>query len=107
MADKENAGGQPTVEKKEDGGKKKLSKEERIAARQNQQQQKTEPDEEDFSKGLYGVFPLIQSKDKIDRVLVNVSDLNADLADTKVWIRGRLFVSRQTTSKLLTKYAII
>jgi hypothetical protein len=98
MADKENAGQQ--VEKKEDGGKKKLSKEERIAARQNQQQQQIEPDEEDYSKEFYGVFPLIQSKDRIDRVLTNVSDLNGDLADTKVWIRGRLFVSRKTTSRI-------
>lgn len=101
MADnnnKENEGQQ--LEKKEDG-KKKLSKEERKAARQNQQQQQqNEPDEEDYSKGLYGLYPLIQSKEKVDRVLVNVSDLNSELADTKVWIRGRLFVSRKTTSNM-------
>ncbi len=28
-----------------------------------------------------------------------MSDLNLDLVDTKVWLRGRLFVSRKTTNK--------
>jgi len=77
--------------------KKKPSKEERAAARQ---QKAVEPvAEDDLSKEFYGIFPLIQSKEKVDRTLVNVSELNSSLADTKIWVRGRLFVSRSTTSK--------
>ena len=99
MADNNNKENTDGAVKEEVGGKnKKLSKEERIAARQQSQQQQAEPDEEDYSKGLYGNYPLIQSKEKVDRVLANVSELNADLADTKIWLRGRLFVSRKTTS---------
>lgn len=51
---------------------------------------------DDVSKGLYGLFPMIQSKDKMSRSLLNVCDLKASLADTQVWVRGRLFVSRAT-----------
>jgi len=80
---KENASGKP----------KKLSKEERVA---NRQQKTVEVTGDDVSKDLYGVFPLIQSDRKIDRELVDVSKLNGNLADTKLWVRGRLFVSRAT-----------
>lgn len=90
-ANKENAGAQAD-------GKKKLSKEERIAARA-QPKAEVESTEEDVSKGLYGLMPLITSKEKVDRTLLNVSDLNVGLADTKVWIRGRLFVSRKSSNK--------
>lgn len=74
-------------------GKKKLSKEERKAARE---QKPVEVSGDDLSKDLYGNFPLIQSRQKIDRQFSDVSALNASLADTKVWLRGRLFVSRST-----------
>ncbi|CAF0785984.1 unnamed protein product, partial [Brachionus calyciflorus] len=77
---------------------KKLSKEERIAARQNQSKQ-AESTEDDFAKDFYGLMPLIQSKEKVDRTLLKVADLTSDLVDTKVWVRGRLFVSRKTTNK--------
>ncbi len=76
------------------GGNKKLSKEERKAARQQQQIQQQQTDEDDYSAGLYGLLPLIQSKIKVERVLHNISDLNVSLAEQKVWIRGRLFTSR-------------
>ena len=72
---------------------KKLTKEERMA---NRQQKAVEVSEDDVSKGLYGIFPLIQSKEKIDRTLVNVNELNAKLAESTIWVRGRLFVSRST-----------
>ena len=99
MADNNNKENSVQEGKKPENSKK-LTKEERIAARQQTQQQteQTDNDGEDYSKGLYGLYPLIQSKEKVDRALVNVSDLNADLADKKVWLRGRLFVSRKTTS---------
>jgi lysyl-tRNA synthetase class II len=76
------------------GGNKKLSKEERKAARQQQQTQQQQIDEDDYSAGRYGVLPLIQSKEKVEKVLHNISDLTESLADQKVWIRGRLFTSR-------------
>lgn len=84
-------------ENKKDEGKKKLSKEERIAARAQPKQ--TDSAEDDYSKDFYGNLPLIQSKEKVDRTLVNVSELNLNLVDTKVWLRGRVFVSRKTTNK--------
>ena len=62
-------------------------------------QPEVESSEDDVSKGLYGLMPLITSKEKVDRTLLNVSDLNVGLADTKVWIRGRLFVSRKSSSR--------
>lgn len=76
-------------------GKKKLSKQERMA---NRQQKATEAEVlgDDVSKGLYGNYAMIQSKEKLDRTLVNVCDLKTDLAETKLWVRGRLFVSRAT-----------
>lgn len=77
---------------------KKMSKEERIAARQNQSKQVDQVEEDDYAKEFYGIMPLIQSKEKVDRVLVDVGELNTNLVDTKIWLRGRLFVSRKTTS---------
>lgn len=76
---------------------KKMSKEERIASRAAPKA--VESNEEDVSKDFYGVFPLIQSKEKVDRTLVDISDLNASKSDTKVWLRGRLFVSRKVGNK--------
>ncbi len=39
-------------------------------------------------------MPLIQSKEKINRVLHIISELNESLIDQKVWVRGRLYTSR-------------
>jgi len=50
--------------------------------------------EEDFAQGNYGVLPLIQSKEKIDRVLVSVREINETLAKQTIWVRGRLHTSR-------------
>ena len=58
--------------------------------------QPVEISEDDISKNFYGNFPLIQSKEKFDRNLLNVGDLKATLAEQKIWVRGRLFVSRST-----------
>lgn len=94
------------MENKENSKKeKKMSKEERIAARQNQNKQ-VDQVEDDYAKEFYGVMPLIQSKEKVDRVLVDVGDLNSNLVDSKLWVRGRLFVSRKTTSIFsITKFS--
>ncbi len=53
-----------------------------------------EDKEEDYSSQFYGVLPLIQSKEKVDRKLYDVSELNESMADQKVWTRGRLYTSR-------------
>ena len=39
-------------------------------------------------------MPLIQSKDKLDRQLVAVRDINESLEKNIIWIRGRLHTSR-------------
>lgn len=55
---------------------------------------KTANEEDDYSTQFYGNMPLIQSKERVDRKLYNVSELNESLADQKVWVRGRLHISR-------------
>ncbi|CAF2763667.1 unnamed protein product [Rotaria sp. Silwood2] len=50
--------------------------------------------EEDFAQGNYGILPLIQSKEKIDRQLISVRDINEKLAKQTIWVRGRLHISR-------------
>ena len=107
MENKENAAAtepkpeETTKKGGEDKKDKKMSKEERIAARNQQatKQADTGAAEDDFAKEFYGNFPLIQSKEKFDRELVNIGELDASKVDQKVWIRGRLFTSRKTTSK--------
>lgn len=51
---------------------------------------------EDISIGKYGVLKMIQSsKDYVpDRVFVDLKNLTTTLADSSVWIRGRLHTSR-------------
>jgi len=53
-----------------------------------------QPEEDDYSKGLYGNMPLIQSQNKVERDLVRVGSLDTPLVDQKVWVRGRLQTSR-------------
>lgn len=50
--------------------------------------------EEDFAKDNYGIMPLIQSKEKIDRQLTSVCDIDENMAMKTIWIRGRLHTSR-------------
>ncbi len=39
-------------------------------------------------------MPLIQSKEKVDRQLLPVRDINETLAKQTIWVRGRLHTSR-------------
>ena len=39
-------------------------------------------------------MPLIQSKEKLDRKLYAVRDINETLAKQTIWVRGRLHTSR-------------
>lgn len=49
---------------------------------------------EDISKGCYGNTGMMQSKEKLDRVLRKVKELVPALKETKLWVRGRLHNSR-------------
>jgi len=84
-------------------GLKKQQKEAEKAAKKQQQQEQAagtaagEPaasDAADCAAGCYGVMPMIQSKEKIDRTIVRVGDVSAARAGEKVWVRGRLHTSR-------------
>jgi aspartyl-tRNA synthetase len=77
---------------------KKMSKEERIAARLKTTEI-ADTNEDDFAKEFYGVWPLIQSKETVDRTIIDVKELTSNLIDKQVWIRGRLHVSRKTNNK--------
>ncbi|CAF1465830.1 unnamed protein product [Rotaria magnacalcarata] len=68
-----------------DSGKKPQEKEQNVPSTTT---------EEDFSKDNYGIMPLIQSKEKIDRELVSVRDINEKLAKQTIWVRGRIHTSR-------------
>ncbi|CAF1120821.1 unnamed protein product [Adineta ricciae] len=59
-----------------------------------QENQQNTTNEEDFAKDSYGNLPLIQSKEKNDRQLLPVRDVNEALAKQTIWVRGRLHTSR-------------
>ncbi|XP_062313316.1 aspartate--tRNA ligase, cytoplasmic [Osmerus eperlanus] len=67
---------------------KKAEKQAKLAA----EQQTTE--EDDFAKDRYGVPPMVQSQQKLDRALVRVQDLIPDMADQLIWLRARIHTSR-------------
>lgn len=87
----------------EDGkpiSKKALKKQQKDAekaakkAQKQQQQQQAVVEEKDYSDGSYGTLPMIQSKTKVDRQLSHLKELTPELADQKIWVRGRLQTSR-------------
>lgn len=93
-------------------GLKKLQKEaEKAAKKQEKQEQKQaasgagEEDAGDVAKGLYGALPMIQSKEKLDRTLVNLKELTVARADQKLWVRGRLHTSRAVGMYSLYQYS--
>lgn len=74
---------------------KKQAKEAEKAARKNEKQaQKEAIEEDDYSKDFYGKLPMMQSQNKPKKLLHKIKDLTADLADQKLWVRGRLHTSR-------------
>jgi len=80
---------------------KKLEKEklkaEKKAERKSQQDAEVEAQQgEDYSKSNYGNLPLIQSKEKTDRVWAEVMDLDRSKRGDRVLVRGRLHTSRGT-----------
>ena len=50
--------------------------------------------QEDYSKDRYGNMQMIQSRDKPERELVQIKDVNGEMDGQKVWLRGRLHTSR-------------
>lgn len=77
---------------------KKQAKEAEKAAKKNERkagkENVAEEEGEDFSKDLYGKYEMMQSQDKPKRTLHKIKDLTNNLADQKLWIRGRLHTSR-------------
>lgn len=60
-----------------------------------QQAQSNIVQEEDISIGKYGETGLIQSKEKYtERKFIDIKDLNPNLENQNVWLRGRLHTSR-------------
>ncbi|XP_022687317.1 aspartate--tRNA ligase, cytoplasmic-like isoform X1 [Varroa jacobsoni] len=51
-------------------------------------------DEVDGSQGLYGQYPMIQSTEKLQREMIEISQCTLERADQMVWLRGRLHTSR-------------
>ncbi|XP_052004302.1 aspartate--tRNA ligase, cytoplasmic-like [Xyrauchen texanus] len=51
-------------------------------------------DEDDFAKDRYGLFPMFQSQQKLDRALVRVQELTPEKAEQQIWVRARIHTSR-------------
>lgn len=67
---------------------KKAEKQAKLAAEQQ------EADEDDFAKDRYGISPMVQSQQKLDRALVRVQDLTPEKAEQQIWVRARIHTSR-------------
>ncbi|XP_062904707.1 aspartate--tRNA ligase, cytoplasmic [Mobula hypostoma] len=95
---KEEAVGVPEDQAQSKKAAKKLQKEAEKAAKKAEKQAKlaaeNQADEEDFAKDRYGTLPMIQSQEKLDRVLVHVKNLTEDKANQMVWLRSRVHTSR-------------
>ena len=48
----------------------------------------------DVSEGRYGITKMNQSREKVNRTLVDLGSLTASMADKDVWVRARLHTSR-------------
>lgn len=58
-------------------------------------QQESANETEDVSAGKYGQMNMIQSKEKFeDRKFMAIKNLNQNLKNQMVWLRGRLHTSR-------------
>uniref|UniRef100_A0A8C8IG69 Aspartate--tRNA ligase, cytoplasmic n=1 Tax=Oncorhynchus tshawytscha TaxID=74940 RepID=A0A8C8IG69_ONCTS len=80
-------------------GLKKQQKEAEKAAKKAEKQAKLaadtqSTDEDDFAKDRYGVPQMVQSQQKLDRVLVRVQKLTPEKADQLIWVRARVHTSR-------------
>ncbi|XP_054162546.1 aspartate--tRNA ligase, cytoplasmic-like [Oppia nitens] len=101
MDNKENnESTQPSGDKLSKNALKKQQKAAEKAAKKSERaetrgEQKTaENEEEDVSKGLYGLLAMIQSTESPDRKLVAIKQLDKSIDGQTIWIRGRLHTSR-------------
>jgi len=97
MADKENTPVQPSknaLKKAQKDAEKAAKKAQRKAAQQDNDAQAQGDDQADVSEGNYGSYGLMQSAEKNDRELLDISKLDMSLANKEVWVRGRLHTSR-------------
>uniref|UniRef100_A0A673GSA9 Aspartate--tRNA ligase, cytoplasmic n=1 Tax=Sinocyclocheilus rhinocerous TaxID=307959 RepID=A0A673GSA9_9TELE len=51
----------------------------------------------------YGICPMVQSQQKLDRPLVRVQDLTPEKAEQQIWVRARIHTSRAKGKPALTK----
>uniref|UniRef100_A0A672K3T5 Aspartyl-tRNA synthetase 1 n=1 Tax=Sinocyclocheilus grahami TaxID=75366 RepID=A0A672K3T5_SINGR len=107
---KENAQGAGEEEQQAQSKKalKKQQKEAEKAAKKAEKQAKLaaeqqEADEDDFAKDRYGICPMVQSQQKLDRALVRVQDLTPEKAEQQIWVRARIHTSRAKGKPALTK----
>ncbi|CDQ57314.1 unnamed protein product [Oncorhynchus mykiss] len=80
-------------------GLKKQQKEAEKAAKKAEKQAKLSADQQstdddDFAKDRYGVPPMVQSQQKLDRGLVRVHELTPEKAGQLIWVRARIHTSR-------------
>ena len=54
----------------------------------------------DYSEGLYGKFPMIRSKSKVERKLTKVRDISVKNEGQEIWIRGRAHKIREQSASL-------
>lgn len=50
---------------------------------------------------------MIQSKEKVDRVLVDLKKLTSAKVGEKLWVRGRLFTSRAVGKRMMQESVFI
>ncbi|XP_041120171.1 aspartate--tRNA ligase, cytoplasmic isoform X2 [Polyodon spathula] len=96
---KEDSTGAEELQAQSKKAVKKQQKEAEKAAKKAEKQAKLaaehqSPDEEDFAKDRYGLSPLVQSQQKLDRLLLRVQDLTPEKADQLLWLRARIHTSR-------------
>ncbi|CAG2065420.1 unnamed protein product, partial [Timema podura] len=87
---KDQAKSKKALKKEAKDAAKSAKKEERKSVNAGQQ----DAEAEDYSSGNYGQPAMIQSEEKLSRTFVDVKDLSEELAEQKVWVRGRLHTSR-------------
>uniref|UniRef100_A0A673GS54 Aspartate--tRNA ligase, cytoplasmic n=1 Tax=Sinocyclocheilus rhinocerous TaxID=307959 RepID=A0A673GS54_9TELE len=74
--------------------KKALKKQQKEAEKAAKKAEKQAKLVSDFAKDRYGICPMVQSQQKLDRPLVRVQDLTPEKAEQQIWVRARIHTSR-------------
>uniref|UniRef100_A0A672K112 Aspartyl-tRNA synthetase 1 n=1 Tax=Sinocyclocheilus grahami TaxID=75366 RepID=A0A672K112_SINGR len=82
--------------------KKALKKQQKEAEKAAKKAEKQAKLVSDFAKDRYGICPMVQSQQKLDRALVRVQDLTPEKAEQQIWVRARIHTSRAKGKRLLT-----